>query len=96
MALGAVAVIPVSPKRQKQRDRLPPTWTKADLGKRAGIERYFRLQRPPVVGWAAVVQRVVLTYTATLIVALAAHHAGRPDLLRSPTRVLALLWEGAA
>jgi len=29
-----------------------------------------------------------------MVVALAAHHAGRPDLIRSPKRVLAHLWEG--
>ena len=99
--LGAVAVIPWNPKRQKNRTCLPPTWTKDELGKRSSIERFFGrvfcffgLQRPPVVGWTAVVQRVALTYTAVVVVALAAHHAGRPDLIRSPKRVLAHLWEG--
>ncbi len=99
--LGAVAVIPWNPKRQKNRTRLPPTWTAHELGKRGSIERFFgrvfpffRLQRPPVVGWTAVVQRVTLTYAAVLVVALAAHQAGRPDLIRSPKRVLAHLWEG--
>ncbi len=99
--LGAVAVIPWNPKRQKNRTCLPPTWTTDELGKRSGIERFFgrvfclfRLQRPPVVGWTAVVQRVALTYTAVMVVALAAHQAGRPDLIRSPKRVLAHLWEG--
>jgi len=29
-----------------------------------------------------------------MVVALAAHQAGRPDLIRSPKRVLAHLWEG--
>ncbi len=100
--LGAVAVVPWNPKRQKNRDRLPPTWTRGDLGKRSGIERFFgrvfrffALQRPPVCGWTAVVQRVALTYTATIVVALAAHHAARPELIRSPKRVLAHLWEGS-
>jgi len=100
--LGAVAVIPWNPKRQKHRDCLPPTWTRAELGKRSGIERffgrvfrYFGLQRPPVCGWTAVVQRVALSYTATIIVALAAQHADRPDLIRSSKRVLAHLWEGS-
>jgi hypothetical protein len=99
--LGAVAVIPWNPKRQKNRTRLPPTWTTAELGKRGGIARFFgrvfplfRLQRPPVVGWTAVVQRVALTYAATIVVALIAHHADRPDLIRSPKRVLAHLREG--
>ncbi len=99
--LGAVAVIPWNPKRQKNRFCLPPTWTKEELGKRSGIERFFgrvflffRLQRPPLTGWSSVVSQVALTYTATLIVALAAWDAQRPDLIRSPKRVLAHLWEG--
>ncbi len=98
--LGSVAVIPWNPKRQKNRSCLPPTWTKEELGKRSAIERFFgrvflffRLQRPPLTGWSAVVTQVALTYTATLIVALAAWHAQRPDLIRSPKRVLAHLWE---
>lgn len=101
--LGAVAVIPWNPKRTKNRTCLPPTWTKAELGKRSSIERFFgrvfcffRLQRPPVSGWTAVTQRVALTYTAAIVVALAAHQADRPDLIRSPKRVLAHLWEDAA
>jgi hypothetical protein len=69
------------------------------LGKRTSIERVFsrvfslfglfRLQRPPLAGWSAVACRVALTYAATIVVALAAHQAGRPDLIRSPKRVLA-------
>lgn len=101
--LGAVAVIPWNPKRQKNRTCLPPTWTRAELGKRSSIERFFArvfrffgLQRPPLAGWAAVTTRVALTYTATVVVALAAHQAGRPDLIRSPKRVLAHCWEGIA
>lgn len=99
-ALGAVAVIPYHPKRTKNRSSLPPTWTRAELGKRSSLERcfgrvflFFRLQRPPVVGWTAVTQQGALTDTATIIVALAAHQAGRLDLIRSPKRVLAHLWE---
>jgi hypothetical protein len=42
----------------------------------------------------AVMCAVALSFTATIIVALAAHQAGRPDLIRSPKRVLAHLWEG--
>lgn len=100
-ALGAVAVIPWNPKRTKERSCLPPTWTRRELGKRASIERFFarvllffRLQRPPLCGWSAVTCQVALTYTATIIVALAAHQAGRDDLIRSPARVLAHTWEG--
>ncbi len=99
--LGAVAVIAWNPKRQKNRTCLPPTWTKDELGKRGSIERFFGrvfpffgLQRPPVVGWTAVAQRVALTYAAVIVVALAAHQADRPDLIHSPKRVLAHLWEG--
>jgi hypothetical protein len=99
--LGAVAVVPWTPKNTKNRDRLPPTWTLAELGKRSAIERFFGrvfrffgLQRPQACGWTAVVQRVALTYTATLVVALAAQQADRHDLIRAPKRVLAHLWEG--
>ena len=101
--LGAVAVVPWNPKRQRNRSCLPPTWTAEELGKRTSIERFFgrvfslfssfRLQRPPLCGWSAVARRVALTYAATIIVALAAYQAGRPDLIRSPKRVLAHLWE---
>ena len=103
-ALGAVAVVPWNPKRQHNRSCLPPTWTAAEVGKRTSIECFFgrvfslfgrfRLQRPPLAGWSAITTRVMLTYAATLVVGLAAQHAGRPDLIRSPKRVLAHTWEG--
>ena len=35
-----------------------------------------------------------LTYTASIVVGLAAQQAERPDLIRSPKRVLAQTWEG--
>ncbi len=102
--LGAVAIVPWNPKRQKNRSCLPPTWTADELGKRTSIERFFgrvfslfslfRLQRPPLSGWSAVTSRVALTYAATVVVGLAAHQAGRPDLIRSPKRVLAHTWVG--
>jgi transposase len=98
--LGAVAVVPWNPKRQKNRFCLPPTWTAHELGKRTSIERFFgrvflffHLQRPPLSGWSAIAMRVALTYTASIVVALAAQQAGRPDLIRSPKRVLAHTWE---
>ncbi len=56
--------------------------------------RLFRLQRPPLAGWSAITVRVMLTYAATLVVGLAAQQAGRPDLIRSPKRVLAHAWGG--
>ena len=98
--LHATAVIPWNAKRQKNRSCLPPTWTKEELGKRSSIERFFgrlflffHLQRPPLCGWSAIARQVGLTYTASIIVALAAQHAGRPELIRSPKRVLAHCWE---
>ncbi len=98
--LGAIAVVPWNPKRQKNRSWLPPSWTKEELGKRSSIERFFgrvflffHLQRPPYSGWSTIVQQVALTYTASIVVALAAWQAHRPDLIRSPKRVLAHLWE---
>ena len=105
-ALGAVAIIPWNPKRQKNRSCLPPTWTAQELGKRAAIERFFGhvfslfgvfgLQRPPLCGWSAVATHVALVYAATIVVGLAAQEAGRPDLIRSPARVLAHTWEGVS
>jgi len=102
--LGAVAVLPWNPKRQRNRSCLPPTWTAEELGKRSSIERFFgrvfslfspfRLQRPPLCGWSAVATRVALVYAATVIVGLAAQQAGRRDLIRSPKCVLAHTWEG--
>lgn len=98
--LHAIAVVPWNPKRQQNRSCLPPTWTKDELGKRSSIERFFgrvflffHLQRPPLCGWSAIAQQVALTYAATIIVGLAAQQAGRPDLIRSPKRVLAHSWE---
>jgi hypothetical protein len=101
ITLGAVAVIPWNPKRQRRRDGLPPTWTVAELSKRTSTERFvgrvlivFRVQRPPVCGWSAVETRVALTYAAVWVIALAAWQAGRPALIRSPRLVLAHVWEG--
>jgi transposase len=98
--LGAVAVIPWNPGRQKNRFCLPLTWTADELGKRSGIERFFgrvflffRLQRPPLSGWSAITSQVALAYSASILVGLAAQQADRPDLIRSPKRVLAHLWE---
>ena len=74
---------------------------KEELGKRSGIEcffgrvfLFFHLQRPPLSGWSSMVRQAVLNYTATIIIVLAAQQAGRPDLVRSPKRVLAHTWEG--
>lgn len=68
-------------------------WTKEELGKRSSIERFFgrlflffRLQRPAYSGWSAIVRQVALTYTTSIVVALAAWQFHRPDLIRSPKR----------
>ena len=52
------------------------------------------MQRLPLCGRLAIARQVILTYTATIIVALAAQQARRSDLIRSPKRVLAHAWEG--
>jgi hypothetical protein len=90
-ALGAVAVVPWNPKRQKNRSCLPPTWIAEEVSKRSSIGRFFgrvfslfslfRLQRPPLAGWSALTCRVALSYAATIVVGLAAHQARRPDLI---------------
>src|SRR2546422_1285974 len=87
--LGAVAVIPWNPKRQKNRSCLPPTWTKEELGKRRSIERFFgrvflffHLQRPPLCGWSEMVSQVALTYAASVIVGL---YASRKSMRRCET-----------
>ena len=96
--LGAVAVVAYNPKN---RSCLSPTWTREELGKRSAIERFFgrvflffHLQRPPLCGWSEIASQVALTYATSVIVGLAAQQSGRPDLIRSPKRVLAHLWEG--
>jgi hypothetical protein len=100
-ALDARVVIPWTPKRQKRRDGLPPTWTAEELSKRTSIERFFgrvfvffRLQRPPVYGWSAVETRAALTYAAVWAIALVAWQAGHPELIHSPRRVFAHVWDG--
>jgi len=76
--LGAVAVIPWTPGRRKNRSCFPPPWTKEAPGTCSGIERFFgwvflfvRLQRPPLCGWSEVAWHVALTSTASIIVGLA-------------------------
>src|SRR5207302_2475821 len=99
--LGAIAVVAFNPKNLKKRSCLLPTWTREERGFRSAIERFFgrvflffHLQRPPLTGWSEVASQVALTYAASVIVGLAAQQAGRPDLIRSPKRVLAHLLAG--
>ena len=94
-------MVPWNPKRQKNRSCLPPTWTQEELGtaaaplnaSRGRVFLFFRLQRPPSSGWSTIVRQIALTYTASIVVALAAWQVHRPDLIRSPKRVVAHLWE---
>ncbi len=53
----AVAVVAFNPKHCKNRSCLSPTWTREELGKRSGIERFFgrvflffHLQHFPLTG----------------------------------------------
>lgn len=94
--LAALPIIPFNRKRQPLdtvRHLVP--WP-LSYAARAVIERffavakrYYQLNTAGAVGWDAVLLRVTLTFCATLVVALAAHHAGVPALRLSPTRVLA-------
>jgi hypothetical protein len=59
----------------------------------AGCFSSFMRPRSPLSGWSTMVRQIALSYTATVIVTLAAQQAGRPDLIRSPRRVLAHVWE---
>lgn len=90
------------PNAQRNRSCLPPTWTKEELGKRSGTLRFGWLacfsssicNGLPSQAGPLSLGKLRLPYTATVIVALAAQQAGRPDLIRSPKRVLAHVWEG--
>src|SRR5438132_13244131 len=66
----------------------------ASSASRGRVFLFFHLQRPPLCGWSEIASQVALTYAASIIVGLAAQQAGRLDLIRSPKRVLAHLWEG--
>jgi hypothetical protein len=56
---------------------------------------FTKAAEDPYSGWATIVRQVALTYTASIVVALAAWQAHRPDLIRFPKRVLAHLWEAS-
>lgn len=94
--LDAHPIIPFNRKRQPlDRVRHLVYWP-LSYGARAIIERffaaakrYYHLDTAYATGYDAALRRVALTFCATLVVGLAAHHAGAPDLRLSPTRVLA-------
>ena len=100
--LGAVAVIPGIPNAQRKSRLFTSHLDQYGIGpaamalnaSRGRVFLFFRLQRPPLSGWSTPARQVASASTATIIVALAAHQAGRPDLILSPKRVLAHVWKG--
>lgn len=96
VTLGAIPIIPFNRKKQPLARVRHLVWWPVSYAARSLIERffavakrYFHLDTAYVTGWDAILLRVTLTHCAILVVALAAHHAGRPDLRLSPSRVLA-------
>lgn len=94
--IGARPVIPFNRKKQplhrvRHLLRWPIGYAARAVVERffAAAKRYYGLDTRDAVGRDAVLLRVSLTFCAVLVVALAAHHAGAPDLRLSPTRVLA-------
>ncbi|MDP8922837.1 MAG: transposase [Chloroflexota bacterium] len=94
--LGARPIIPFNRKKQPLARVRHLAWYRLSYAARAVIERFFgvakrhyRLDTADAVGWEPVLLRVTLTFCAILVVALAAHQAGAPELRLSPTRVLA-------
>ena len=94
--LGAHPIIPFNRKRQPLDTVRHLVYWPLSYAARAIIERffavakrYYHLDTAYAVGWDAVLLRVTLTFCAILVVALAAHQAGAPELRLSPSRVLA-------
>jgi hypothetical protein len=94
--LRARPIIPFNRKKQPRARVRHLVWYRLSYAARAVIERffgvakrYYALDTQYALGWAAVVRQVTLTMCATLVVALAAHRAGAPELRLSPSRVLA-------
>jgi hypothetical protein len=95
-ALRARPIIPFNRKKRPLARVRHLAWFRLSYAARAVIERFFGIAKRPyrldtadAVGWEPVLLRVTLTFCAILVVALAAHQAGAPDLRLSPTRVLA-------
>jgi hypothetical protein len=94
--LRARPIIPFNRKKQPLARVRHLVWSRLSYAARAVIERFFgvakrhyRLDTTDAVGWEPVLLRVTLTCCAILIVALAAHQAGAPQLRLSPSRVIA-------
>ncbi len=91
-----------NPRRRGKRQLAPPffmaQWRRLVLNPRRAIERhfawvkrYFGLRYLQCYTLLRVTQYVVLTYIATVAVALAAYRYGRPDLIRRRAMVLAFI-----
>ncbi len=94
--LRARPIIPFNRKKQPLARVRHLAWFRLSYAARAAIERFFGvakrhygLDTAEAIGWEPVLLRVTLTFCAILVVALAAHHAGAPELRLPPTRVLA-------
>ena len=94
--IGARPIIPFNRKKQPLARVRHLVWWPVSYAARAVIERFFAaakryygLETSYAGDGEAVPLRVCLTFCAVLVVALAAHHAGAPQLRLSPTRVLA-------
>jgi hypothetical protein len=94
--LRARPIIPFNRKKQPLARVRQLAWARLSYAARAVIERFFgiakrhyQLDTAQAVGWEPVLLRVTLTFCAILVVALAAHDAGAPELRLSPSRVLA-------
>jgi hypothetical protein len=94
--IKAHPIIPFNHKKQPLANVRHLVWWPLSYAARAIIERffaaakrYYHLDTRYAAGWAAVLLRITLTFCAVLVVALAAHRSGAPELRLSPTRVLA-------
>jgi Transposase DDE domain len=94
--IGARPIIPCNRKKQPLARVRHLVRSRLSYAARATIERFFAaakrsdgLDTQYAIGWEPVLLRVTLTFCAVLVVALAAHTAGAPELRLSPTRVLA-------
>jgi hypothetical protein len=93
--LRARPIIPFNRKKQPLARVRHLVWYRLSYLKRGIIERFFAaakryygLDTSYALDGEAVLLRVTLTFCAILVVALAAHQAGAPELRLSPTRVL--------
>lgn len=94
--LKAHPIIPFNRKKQPLAKVRHLVWWPVSYAARAIIERffatakrYYHLDTGYAIGWESVVLRVTITFSAILVVALAAYQSGAPELRLSPTRVLA-------